>query len=146
MKRFFLISILLWYTIAIFAQRGFVSYIEPSFKNIDVKYKITNQNFFDKSSPVVIILKLKNNNEFDVQVDIQIEYQFGIKSRYKSEKVSVCIPAGRIVGGRMHGLSFELKTSDTKIFNNEENEWFFSVFDVEQIDKCTVNRKNLKSN
>lgn len=142
MKRVFLISILIASTTAFFAQRGFVSYIEPSFKNIDIRYKITNHNFFDKSSPAIIVLKLKNNNEFDVNVDIQIEYQFGIKSRYKSEKVTVCIPARRIIGGRMHGLSFELKTSDTKIFDNEENEWFFSVFEVEQIDKCTVNRKN----
>ncbi len=146
MKRVFIISILIGFTTAIFPQKGFVSYLEPSFKNIDVRYKITNLNFFNKNSPAVIILKLKNNNKFDVQVDIQIEYHFGIKSRYKSEKVSVCIPAGRIVGGRMHGLSFELKTSDTKIFENEENEWFFSVFEVEKIDKCTVNRKKLISN
>lgn len=141
MKKIIILILSLLSTAYLFTQNKFITLAETT-NNIEVSYKISHLNFFDKNSPAVMIFKLKNNNSFDVQVSLQIEYHIGISKKYKSEIVNVCIPSGRIIGGRMHGLMFELKTTDLNIFDSEENEWFFSIFKVEQIEKCYVNKKN----
>lgn len=134
-----LVSILLFTIIssASFAQFGYKNKLEPV-NGVQISYKIVHEKFSDKSSPAQIRIKLKNTNDFDVNIKFGIEYTIGLTKRYNSGSVETCIPQKSTQAGKISGLVFELKTHDVEIFKSENAEWEFTHFEVEQVDDCKV--------
>lgn len=122
---------------ASFAQFGYKNKLEPV-NGVERSYKIVHEKHSDKSSPAQIRLKLKNTNDFDVNIKLEIEYRTGLTERFNSGSIEICIQKKSTKAGKISGLVFELKTNDIEIFNGENAEWEFTHFDVEQIEDCKV--------
>jgi hypothetical protein len=117
------------------AQFGYKDTL-PVNSGIEISYKVVNSKLFDKNSPAQIRLKLKNTNEYAVNVKFEIEYSVDLTKSYSSGGLEICIPVKTARTGKMSGLVFELNTTDKEIFEAENAEWEFLRFDVEQIENC----------
>ncbi len=137
MRAILLISAFLLTTSVMNAQFGYKNKMEAS-NGIEISYKVVHEKYFDKESPAQIRLKLKNTNEYPVNLKFEIEYSTDLTKKYKSGDVEICIPAKTARTGKMNGLVFELNTSDTGIFSSDNAEWEFIRFDVEQIEDCKL--------
>ncbi len=132
MTKLTFIFLSLFISLSAFAQFGY-KYELKSIEGIEIKYKIVHEKFFDKDSPVQLRLKLKNTNEHDVNVNFEIEYQFDLTKKYKSGNIEIEIPAKAARTGKWHGLVFEIKSNNKEIFDNENAEWEFVIFEVKKM-------------
>lgn len=137
MKKSVLFVISLVVCSTVFAQFGYKHKLEPV-NGVEISYKIVHAKHFDKESPAQLRIKLKNTNSYDVSIKLSIEYSTDFTKKYSSGGVETCIAAGSSKAGTISGLAFELNTNDIKIFDSENAEWEFSLFNVEQIDDCKV--------
>ncbi len=140
MKGLFLISAILLTCFVANAQFGYKDKLESK-DGIEIGYKIVHTKHFDKESPAQLRLKLKNTNEYPVNLKFEIEYTTGMTKRYSSGGVEICFPSKTARTGKMHGLVFELNTTDVQIFSTDNAEWEFSIFDVVQIEECKQSSK-----
>ncbi len=137
MKHILFLAIFTAICTSIFAQFGYKNKLE-TIDGIEKSYKVVHEKFFDKDSPAQLRLKLKNTNEYDVNINFEIEYSVGLTKRYKSEHVEICIPNKLARTGKMHGLVFEIKSNDIKVFESDDADWNFIIFEVEQSEDCSV--------
>ncbi len=129
---FFLTSLIL--AISSFGQFGYKYKLEPV-NGVEISYKIVHANFFDKSSPVQLRLKLKNTTDFDVNISFKIEYQFDLTKTFQSENLLIEIPRKSAKTGKFHGLIFEIDSDDPKVFDSDNADWEFIEFKVNKADK-----------
>lgn len=137
MKNLYLFIFSILISSALSAQFGYKNKLEQ-INGIEISYKVVNEKLFDKESPAQIRLKLKNTNEYPVNVKFKIEYSIGFTTSYNSGGVEICIPSKTARTGKMNGLVFELKTNDKNIFLSEDADWEFEKFEVEQIEDCKI--------
>ncbi|MDR2010505.1 MAG: hypothetical protein LBQ22_08480 [Bacteroidales bacterium] len=116
----------------VFAQIGY-KYQLSSQDGIDVKYKIVQSK---KESPVQLCLRLKNNNEYDVNLKLNLEYSTGFTTKYQSGELEVCIPKKYVKKGKSSGLAFELNSSDKELFSSGKADLELIKFEIEQIETC----------
>jgi hypothetical protein len=131
----FLITTLI--SISAFSQFGY-KYQMETVDGIEIKYKVVHSKFFDKSSPLELRLKLKNTNDYDVNLDFEIQYSIDLTKKYKSGSVNICIPRKSARTGKMHGLMFEIIGDDPKLFESDDADWEFIQFEIEQTEDCDV--------
>ncbi len=134
MKKYFLILILIITSTVANAQFGYKNSLDP-IDGVEIKYKVVNEKFFDKSSPAQLRFKLKNTNEYDIKLNFEVEYQMGFTKKYQSGNIEIEIPKKSAKTGKMHGLVFEIESNDKNIFESEDAEWIFTKFEVEKIEK-----------
>lgn len=130
------ISIICFFICSVAYSQAFYKNEIKSKDGIEIKYKINHTKMFDKNSPVKLSLKLKNTNNYDVNLGFEIEYSTGFTTRYKSGNVDICIPGRMTRKGKANGLAFELNTNDKDIFSSDDTEWEFTKFDIKQTEKC----------
>lgn len=134
-RKIFLISIITLFCNVVFAQYVYKNEL-PTVNGIEIKYKVIHSKLFDKTSPVQLRIKLKNTNDFDASINLQVEYSTGFTQKFRSENFDICIPKNSVRKGKVNGLVFELNSSDKDIFLSEDTEWEFVKFEVEQVDVC----------
>ncbi|MDD2636280.1 MAG: hypothetical protein PHW82_12390 [Bacteroidales bacterium] len=131
MKKQFLILILITTTIVANAQFGYKNSLDP-IDGVEIKYKVVNEKLFDKSSPAQLRFKFKNTNEHDIKLNFEIEYQMDFTKKYQSGNIEIDIPKKAARTGKMHGMVFEIQSNDKNIFESDDAEWFFTIFEVEK--------------
>lgn len=134
-KIFFLSFITLIFAGSLMAQWGYRS----EYKSIDgvvIMYKYAHEKHFDKSSPLNLRLKIKNNNDYPVEVSFRIIMERGFTNIKKSEQVDICIPKRMARTGKLHGLNFETGVDDIQLFEKNEIEWYMEPLVIEKTDKC----------
>ncbi len=134
-KKIFLIIVFFAISHFTFAQLLYKNELK-TVEGVEIKYRFANTNFFDKSSPQSLRLKLKNTNDYDVSVRFEIVYILELTNKYSSGSILVCIPKKSAKTGKMHGLYFEVLVDKIEDFDKEENWWEFETFEVEKIESC----------
>ncbi len=84
-------------------------------EGVEFSYKWKNSKFFDKTSPLVLVVKVKNSNNYAVEVTYTVDYFWqGITKASSDEKV-VCVKQKKaiVLDGRKQGF-------DTGNFTNDE--------------------------
>jgi hypothetical protein len=71
------------------AQRRFVDH--STVDGVAIQYRWANSKFFDKSSPLELRLKIKNNNSYPVTVSYEIDFYMGPLMKESSELTELCI-------------------------------------------------------
>lgn len=107
----------------------------PSEDGVEINYRFAKEKFLKKDSPQTIRFKLKNTNDYDVNVKLELIYHLNIIDRYESGLVEICIPSNRSRKGR-HGLMFEVLVDNPEDFENDENFWELETFEVEEVPEC----------
>ena len=116
----------------VFAQFGYKNSLETK-EGIEIKYKVVHEKFFDNESPVQLRLKLKNTNDYSVNLNFEIEYQIDFTKKYQSGEITLEIPRKSAKTGKMHGLVFEINSTDKNVFDSDDAEWIFTIFEVERL-------------
>jgi hypothetical protein len=132
MKKAIFIFFALVITLSSYAQFGYKHKLDPV-GDVEISYKIVHEKFFDKESPVQLRLKLKNTNDYDLTLNFEIQYQFDLTKKYNSGEVEIEIPRKSAKTGKIHGLVFEINSTDPKVFESENAEWEFLKFNIEMI-------------
>lgn len=133
MKYVIAIFSLLIISITALAQFGYKNSLE-TIEGVEIKYKVVHEKFFDKESPVQLRLKLKNTNDYLINLNFEIEYQSDFTKKYQSGEISLEIPRKSAKTGKMHGLVFEINSTDKNVFNSDDAEWIFTNFEVKKIE------------
>jgi len=129
MKRTLIFITGLIISMSVFSQFGYKYKLDP-IDGVEISYKIVHEKLFDKESPVQLRFKFKNTNEDDVKILFEIEYQFDLTKRYNSGEIEIDIPRKSAKTGKIHGLVFEIESNDTKVFESENANWEFIIFEV----------------
>ncbi|HOE05989.1 MAG TPA: hypothetical protein PLZ52_12295 [Bacteroidales bacterium] len=136
MKRLILLFVLtVIFGVALKAQWGY----RTEYKTLDgviILYKYAHEKMFDKTSPINLRIKIKNTNDYPVEVSFRIMMESGFTDIKQSEMVDICIPKKLARSGKLHGLNFETGVNDVSLFEKNEIEWYMEPLSIEKSDKC----------
>ena len=123
-----LLSIML-ISVSAFAQFGYKHKLDPN-SGLEIKYKYAHEKIFNKNSPLNLRIKIKNTNNYDVNLSFIVIYEKGIATQFESELISIDIKSGRARTGKWHGLNFETGYNSEEKLKSDEFTWHFDTFEV----------------
>jgi len=132
---FFAILLLTFIFIVPPASAG--NYIEKyNDENITISYKWRRKHFFIKNSPLILVLKIRNDNPHKVKVNFSVDYFWKTVIHSSSDTNTWCIKAGDKVKGKIRGLAFTTGSLTKQQIYDESFTWDISGFRVEHNSDC----------
>jgi hypothetical protein len=139
MKYILLISAFILFSSNLFAQKDYQ--VLASIEGVEVSNKWKHSKVCKKDSPLMLFLKLKNTNDYPVNINVTVDYFWqGIRAA-SSEPINLCIKSNRSSKGRIKKLTFDRsRFSDADILSAEFTLDISSV-KIIQVNHC---KKKLK--
>ncbi len=133
-KAILIISIVIFACGNIFAQKEYQNL--ESKEGIDISYKWKHSKILKKDSPLKLILKIKNSNDYNTQVNFTIDYFWQAIRNASSEPNTICIKSNRTAKGRMKKLGFDrAEFSDEEVLSDEFT-LDVSGLEIKIVDRC----------
>jgi len=119
----------------VFAQKKYSKLDEK--ESVVLSYKWKPSKFCKKNSPLVLLLKIENRNEYAVQTDFVVDYFWETLRKASSPNQSFCIKAGKIMKGRLDKLGFDRSKFSNKDIMSEKFIMEVSGVKVTKTKECT---------
>jgi hypothetical protein len=116
------------------AQRRYVDH--STVNGVAIQYRWANTKFFDKSSPLELRLKIKNNNDYPVSVSYDIEFFMGPVLKETSDVTELCINPKLAKTGRLNGMYYRSTTLGTRDIESKEFNWEITNLEIERTESC----------
>lgn len=116
------------------AQRKYVDH--STVDGVDIQYKWSHSKWFDKSSPLELRLKIKNNNDYPVEVSYEIEFYMGPVMEETSDITKICINPKLAKTGRINGMYYQSSKLSNKELESEEFTWEITNLEIERVESC----------
>lgn len=105
-------------------------------EGIHINYKWTHSKFLNKQSPLQLRLKIKNTNDYDVDMSFQVAYLIRHIVQFTSPEIEICIPAGRARTGKWHGLYFQAEEVSNDTIRSDVFDWELLELEISKTDAC----------
>lgn len=101
-----------------------------------VYYKWDHKDSKNESSPLQLVLKIKNNNKQAVSLSFGVEYYMTGVMQEGLELEDFCIKSRGTANGRMNGIVLNVSTLTNKDIMSDGFTWELTDLKVEKKDKC----------
>ncbi len=140
MKRFFsaailaLIFLLFGTGHELLAQR---SYVDHSIEEgVSIQYRWANSRWLDKTSPLELRLKIKNNNDYPVNVTFEIDFFMGPMVEESSDLTELCINPRIAKTGRLNGMYYQSGKLNNEQLESDSFSWEIRDLEIERVESC----------
>lgn len=97
---------------------------------VEISYKWSQSKWWKKSSPKQLRFKMKNTNDYKVNVKFELVYLLDHVVKFQSGTLESEIKAGKALSGKLNGFYFESPDISNKQLESEKFEWEFLFFEV----------------
>ncbi|MDA3911083.1 MAG: hypothetical protein PF448_06985 [Bacteroidales bacterium] len=111
------------------AQFGYKNEHE-TIDGVEISYKWSQSKWWKKSSPKQLRFKMKNTNDYKVNVKFELVYLLDHVVKFKSGALEAEIKAGKALSGKLNGFYFESPAISNKQLESEQFDWEFLFFEV----------------
>ena len=103
---------------------------------VDIQYRWSHSRWFNRSSPLELRLKIKNNNDYPVQVTYDIEFYMGPVLEETSDDTELCINPKLAKTGRINGMYYQSQTITNEELESDEFSWEITNLEIERVESC----------
>jgi len=108
-------------------------------EGVEISYKWKHSKIMKKGSPLMLFLKIENNNDFHTRVAFTIDYFWNGIRNASSEPNDKCIKANRSAKGRIKKLTFDRAKFTDKDILSENFTLDVSDLVINNVDHCKKN-------
>lgn len=116
------------------AQRRYVDH--STVDGISIQYRWANSKWLDKNSRLELRLKIKNNNDYPVEVSYEIDFLMGPMVKESSDVTNICISPKLARTGRLNGMYYQSSRLNNKDIESDEFSWEIRDLEIEQVESC----------
>ena len=116
------------------AQRRYVDH--STVDGVSIQYRWANSKWLDRNSPLELRLKIKNNNDYPVEVSYEIDFLMGPMIEESSDLTKICINPKLARTGRLNGMYYQSSSLNNKQIESEEFSWEIRDLEIEQVESC----------
>ena len=116
------------------AQSGFTEFDNE--ENLRVMYRWQRASMLNPDSDAVLSLRVTNNNETPVKWTYGVGFYRDGLLVYQSEIYELCLLKGQSRRGGLAGLRFSVDGIKLDDVEQENFDWDFIEFDVEEVESC----------
>ncbi len=129
-----LILILSLTTVSVFGQRRFEQFKETD--NLIFSYRFKKECFIKRDSPLQLVLHIRNTGKEAVEINFTLDYYWALQHKAESEKVTLCIRAGRVKRGGRADLIFSTENFTNVQLKSEDFSFEIEGLSIEQKENC----------
>jgi hypothetical protein len=115
-------------------QRRYVDH--STVDGVDFQYRWANSKASDKNSPLELRLKIKNNNDYPVNVIYDIEFFMGPVLKETSDLTELCINPKLAKTGRINGMYYRSGILRNRDIESKEFRWEITNLEIERTESC----------
>ena len=115
-------------------QRRYVDH--STVEGVAIQYRWAHSKWLDRSSPLELRLKIKNNNDYPVQVTYDIEFYMGPVLEETSDDTELCINPKLAKTGRINGMYYQSQTLTNEELESDEFSWEITNLEIERVESC----------
>lgn len=116
------------------AQIRFVDHSEV--EGITIQYRWARSKIFDRSSPLELRLKIKNNNDYPVEISYVIEFYMGPVLEETSEISELCINPKLAKTGRINGMYYQSSILSNEQMESDQFSWEIEDLEIDRVESC----------
>lgn len=116
------------------AQRRYVDH--STVDGVDIQYRWARSKWLDKSSQLELRLKLKNNNDYPVEISYVIEFYMGPMLEETSDVTELCINPKLAKTGRINGMYYRSSSLSNQQLESDEFSWEIRDLEIEKVESC----------
>lgn len=131
---FTLILILTGTTQEASSQRRYVDH--SIVDGVEIQYRWANSKWLDSSSPLELRLKIKNNNDYPVEVSYTIEFFMGPMHEESSDVTELCINPKLAKTGRINGMYYQSSSLSNQQLESDEFTWEIEDLEIVEVESC----------
>lgn len=103
---------------------------------VEFSYRWTRSNFFDRSSPLELRLKVKNTNDYPVEVSFQVDFYMGPVVKESSNTTKLCIRPKLAKTGRLNGVYYRSSVLSNEEIESDDFEWILEELEIKRVEDC----------
>jgi len=103
---------------------------------VEFKYKWVHEDRFDKESPLALSMKIKNTNDYKVNIKFGIEYFWQAKRVGFSNVREFCLLPKEMMVGRINDLVYEIEGYTNEEIQSEDFTWHLFEVKIEKVKSC----------
>ncbi len=134
MKKLQLISLLLILSSSIFAQCKYE--VQSKTDQVELSYKWKRTKLFDKSSPKVVLIKLKNENDYAALINFKADYYIDGILEETNTITDFCMKASKTYRGKINGIILQTEKLNNADFEKENFKLEFNDIKITQTEGC----------
>lgn len=142
MKKIFVFKLLLITSLIIISSFAYTAnaqlrYTEKeTIDGITIMYRWQRSNIFKRDSRTILNLRLINNNEYPVEITLEVGFYDSGVLVYRSEEHEKCFNPGERKRGGKAGLRFKSEEITIEDIESKEFAWDFIKFEVKETEEC----------
>ncbi len=111
------------------AQFGYKNEYE-TIDSVEISYKWAQSKWWKKSAPKQLRFKMKNTNDYKVNVKFELVYLLNHVVKFQSGELEAEIKSGKALSGKLNGFYFESPNIPNKELESKYFDWEFLFFEV----------------
>ena len=140
MKRSFTITVLAVLFIIAGTSReasGQRRYVDHStVEGVSIQYRWAHSNWLDRSSPLELRLKIKNNNDYPIEISYVIDFYMGPVHEESSDVTELCINPKLAKTGRINGMYYQSSRLSNQQLESDAFIWEIRDLEIDRVESC----------
>ncbi len=117
-----------------FGQRRYVDHSTE--EGVSIQYRWANSKWLDRSSPLELRLKIKNNNDYPVEISYVIDFYMGPLHEESSDVTELCINPKLAKTGRINGMYYQSSRLSNQQLESDAFSWEIRDLEIERVESC----------
>ncbi len=115
-------------------QRRYVDH--STVEGVEIQYRWTNSRWLNSSSPLELRLKIKNTNDYPIEISYVIDFYMGPLLEESSDLTTLCINPRLAKTGRLNGVYYRSSRLSNEQLESDEFEWEIRDLEIERVESC----------
>ena len=103
---------------------------------VDIQYRWSHSRWFNRSSPLELRLKIKNNNDYPVEISYVIDFYMGPVHEESSDVTELCINPKLAKTGRINGMYYQSSRLSNQQLESDAFSWEIRDLEIERVESC----------
>ncbi len=117
-----------------FGQRRYVDHSTE--EGVSIQYRWANSKWLDRSSPLELRLKIKNNNDYPVEISYVIDFYMGPVHEESSDVTELCINPKLAKTGRINGMYYQSSRLSNQQLESDAFSWEIRDLEIDRVESC----------
>jgi hypothetical protein len=105
-------------------------------EGVSIQYRWANSKWLDKSSPLELRLKIKNNNDYPVEISYVIDFYMGPVHEESSDVTELCISPKLAKTGRINGMYYQSSRLSNQQLESDAFSWEIRDLEIDSVESC----------
>ena len=105
-------------------------------EGVSIQYRWANSKWLDKSSPLELRLKIKNNNDYPVEINYAIDFYMGPVHEESSDVTELCINPKLAKTGRINGMYYQSSRLSNQQLESDAFIWEIRDLEIDRVESC----------